>query len=499
MPPDAGAETSRSTGFASLDQRFLGSAAWTGGSRALLLLLGLVVTATLARLLAPADYGLMGMAMVFIGLVNQARDLGIGQAVIQRPTVTPEIQSQAFTLSVLVAFGLFSICWLGAPLVALVYGEPRVAPVVRLLALTFPLTAFQVLPLALLRRQLRLRGEAISRTVATLVDSIATIALAWNGYGVWALAIGAIANGLIFAAGLAWFMPWRPRLRLYGGDGRSLLRFGGGVTLSSFLWYIYSNADLFLIGRVLGSGALGLYTMTWTLAKMPWSQVWIALNPMVLPLFSRSRDERGGMARPLILLNHRLALLTFPTLVGLMVVAGDVVPLFLGPRWSGIVGPLRWLCLFGLVRTATLLLSPALLAAGRVARDVLFNGVCVAVLPIAFLVASRWGVAAVAAVWALIYPLLAAMVLLPPALRASGTTPGRYLSAFARPAAATAIMAAAVLGIDRVSGLTGWLSLLQSISTGILAYGITIRLLEGPGLLRHLRGLISGARAGAGV
>ena len=180
----------RAVETASVQQRFLGSVVWTGGSRVLLIVLGLGVTATLARLLSPADYGLMGMAMVFIGLVNQARDLGIGQAVVQRRSLPAEVQAQAFTLTILVSIGLFTLAWVAAPIVAYIFREPRLVLLVRVLAVTFPISALQVLPLALLRRNLRLRGEAISRTTATLVDSVLA-----NGAGT--LAVGEIETATL--------------------------------------------------------------------------------------------------------------------------------------------------------------------------------------------------------------------------------------------------------------------------------------------------------------
>ncbi len=479
-----------------LRRRFLGSAAWTGGSRGLMVVFGLGVTAVLARLLDPPDYGLLGMAMVIIGLVQQARDFGIGPALVQRETVTEETCARAFTLAAGLSVGLLAFCWLVAPAAARFYGEPRVTSIIRVMALGFPLTALQVVPLSLLRRELRLKGEAVARTLSQVVDSGLTITLAFNGYGVWALVVGFLANGAVFAAVLAVAHPWRPGLRLRGAESTSLMRFGGGVTLSSFFWYMYSNADFLVVGRLLGPAALGAYTMAWNLAKMPWDQIWIALSPMALPLFSRTRERAEGMRSALVRLSRGLSLITFPALGGLALVSGEVVPVFLGEKWTASIAPMRWLCLYGMARSVSVLLSPVLLAGGRLRREIGFNLACVAVLPAAFWLAADSGIAAVAACWAMLYPILVAAVILRPALAVARTGGGEFMRTLARPAVATLIMALAVLAVGELPGLEPGLRLLLKVATGVLAYAAALWLVEGRELLDHARQLWQDLRAG---
>jgi O-antigen/teichoic acid export membrane protein len=484
---------------ATLNQRFLGSAAWVGGSRAIMVLFGLGVTATLARLLAPADYGLIGMAQVILGLLQQTRDLGLGQALVRRREISADTCARAFTLALLQGALLAILTLLSAGLVASFFGEPRVAPLLRVLALGFPLAALQTVPLALLRRDLTLKGEAAARTAASVGDAALTIALAAAGAGAWALVAGQLAHSLILSGVLAWLHPWRPRLRLRGGETRELLRFGAGVTTSSLLWYVYSNADFVIIGRVLGPGPLGLYTLAWNVAKMPWDQVWISISPMVLPLLSRSRDLAEGMGAPLLRLTRGLSLITFPSLAGLAVVAGEAVPVLLGPRWEASTPALRWLCLYGIARAMSVLLHPVLVAAGRLRKEVAFGAVLALVLPPAFYLGTAWGIAGVAAVWALLYPLLAAVILLPGALRASGLPLRRYLAALAPASIAAAATALAVAATRLALGaFPAALALGLEIALGVLVYVAVLRLASGIALLTVARGLWRDMRAGMG-
>ncbi len=479
----------------SLRERFAGGAAWIGLSRLAMHLLGLAATFVLARLLEPRDYGLLAMAAVFTGLVEQIHDLGIGQALVQRRAVSRENEQAAFTLILSSSLALYLALYLLAPTLGALYGDARVVPVLRVVALTFPLGAFAVVPRALLRRELTLRGEAVTSVSTTVAESLAMIVLAALGYGVWALVAGRLVSQVVTAVGLFLARPWSLRPRLRGGEGRSLLRLGGGLTLSSLLWYAYSNADFFVVGRVLGSAALGSYSMAWKLAKMPWDRLWYSINPMILPLFARAREQEGGMARALSRLTRYMALLTAPGVAGLGAVADDVVLVFLGAKWESAIAPLRWLCAYGVARAVLVLLPPALVAAGRIRQEIVFNALCFVALPLAFVGGVRAGPWGVAAAWALVYPALALVWLLPRALAAAGMGLTAYLRPLVRPLAAAGIMVAVVMAIGQALPSPGPLRLAVRVGAGVLAYLGCVRVMEGA-VFGELRALLADARRG---
>lgn len=478
-----------------LRQRFLGSAVWTSSSRFVSNLLGLGVTAVLARLLRPDDYGLLAMATVFTGFIQMIQDFGAGQALVQKEEVTVQDQHIAFTLGLLTSAVLTLTVLLLAGLVGELYHDERVVPVLRVIALGFPLSAFAIVPRALLHRHLRMRGEAVTTVVTMLVESAVTLGLAWAGVGVWSLVAGRLAAALATAIGLSIVRPWSVGLRLRDPGGGRFLRFGGGVTVITFLWYAYSNADFFIIGRMLGSEALGIYSMAWKLAKMPWDRLWRAIQPLVLPLFARTRTQGGNLGRALTQITRYTALLTMPAVAGLGAVADDAVLTFLGPRWLAAAAPLEWLSVFSLARGVLVLLPPALRAMGRLRNEAIFEAACVLVLPAAFALGVGWGPQGVAVAWAVLYPLLGAALLVPMTLRYTGLSLKTYLDSVSRPLVATGVMVAVVVAAGAVWPHPGPLRLAVRAGLGAVVYLGLIRLLEGP-LTTEVRRLYRDIREG---
>jgi O-antigen/teichoic acid export membrane protein len=482
----------------SVRQRFLGGAAWTTVGRAFEAGAGFFVTLVLARLLEPGDYGLLAMAMAVIGLGQQARDFGVGSALIQMPEVSKSSQEIAFTWSLLTSSAICLLLLAVSGPLALFYRDPRVEAVVRVLALAFPLHALALVPRSLLMREMNMRRVTLVQSGATAMDWIVTVVLAWRGAGVWALVAGNLASSVSAAAGFALVHPWSARPRLHGEERRSILRFGGGITSSRLLWYAYNQSDFVVVGRFLGSGPLGTYTMAWNLAKMPWDKLWASINPLMLPLFSRVRDRRDDMGRVMLRVSRYVALWSFPLLVGLAATSEDVVRVLLGAKWLGAIGPLRWLCVLGVARCLSVVLSSVLLSSGQVGREVRSSVACSILLPLGFIAVVNRGVTAVSVVWAVVFPLVIAALVLPPVLAVTRVQLRAYLAVLARPAAASGLMCAAVLAAGWVWPTPGPARLLFRVGIGAVAYAVAVRSLEKE-IFSELRLLLRDIRDGARV
>lgn len=478
-----------------LQQRFLGAAWWMTISRFGTGLASIGITFVMARLLLPQDYGLLQMATVVTGLLSMAQSLGAGTALIQKQHVTRENEQAAFTVALAVSSALCVAIVLSAPLVAAMYADPRVTPILRVVALSFPLNAFTVVPAALLHRNLQLKGNAVTSVIAMIAESTVMLVLAWLGFGVWSLVAGQLVQVVATAAGLAWYCPWSVGLRLRGGEIRSIATFGGGVTVSAFLWYGYQNADFFIVGQQLGPAALGVYSMAWKLAKMPWERLWQAVTPVLLPLYSRAKDEPGELANVLKRLSRFTALVTVPAVAGLGAVGHDAVPLFLGDRWREASAPLAWLSAYMAIRSILALLPFILMAVGRLRQEVAFNTICAFVMPIAFVIGVQWGATGVAVAWALAWPAAATSWLIPKALDAAGLSVREWLGSMVRPITATALMLAAVTAAGMWLPLEGAWRLGVRVGLGVAVYLAAIRVLEGSVVQEFKTGL-AGIRQG---
>src|SRR5262245_59355133 len=276
------------------------------------------------------------------------------------------------------------------------------------------------------------------------------------------------------------------------------MKFGGGVTFSGLLWYVYTNADFLVVGRMLGTNALGFYNMAWNISKMPRDRLWALLSPLTLPLFSRSLKDREQMGEALCKVSTALAIVTIPADTGLAVVARDAVEVVLGPKWLDAVPVLRLLCVFGIVRALSVLWAPALFASGRTASVVRFNLACAVLLPVGFILGARRGLVGVAYVWAVMYPVMALVGLLPPTLRATHLTLARYARAIAHPFVASAVMVAGVLATHAVVPAQGLVRLVVTVAVGTAVYALVMRGLSGP-ITGRLRSLLREIRDGFGT
>jgi O-antigen/teichoic acid export membrane protein len=273
-----------------------------------------------------------------------------------------------------------------------------------------------------------------------------------------------------------------------------MIGFGGGITLSSYMWYGYSNFDLMIVGRSLGSSALGIYSMALNLAKMPMERIWVAITPLLLPLYSRAGSGPRELGRVLCRMTRYNALILFPLIAGLAAVADDAVSVVLGEKWLASVMPLRLLCVYILTRAVFALLPPALQGAGRLKPLLWFHGVCLVVMPLGFLVGLRWGPAGVAVSWALGYPAVALALLVPSTLRVAEISMRQYLGVLVRPITATLLMVICVLlaGLLPVPSVP---RLALRIAVGAFVYLTSVRLLEGS-IIEEIRILLGDTRKG---
>jgi PST family polysaccharide transporter len=289
--------------------------------------------------------------------------------------------------------------------------------------------------------------------IEAMALSTATLTLALLGAGVWALVVGGLVGG---AVGAALSFRWGPHRLAWPRDFRRIAEdviFGGKVLGSQLAWYLYNNADFAAVGRVLGAGPLGLYTLGWTLANVPVDRVSGLLTRVTPAYFAALSDDRPELRRYLLLLTEGLALFTFPACVGLALVADDLVYALLGTGWAPAVGPLRILALIAAGRSLFVLAAPILNFTGQVDRNLRFSVLLALLLPPSFAIAAHWGISAVAAVWGVVYPVIAIRSLFAPALRAVGLGWRTYLGALRTPALATLVMTVVVLAISRADGV----------------------------------------------
>jgi len=297
----------------------------------------------LARLLAPREFGLVGMVTAFTGVLNLFRDFGLSTATVQRGQVTEDQVSTLFWVNMLVGVVLALILAGMAPFIAVFYHEPRLVWVSIVLATSFVFNAAGVQHTALLERQMRFTALAAIDIVALVVSTATGIAMAALGFGYWALVAASLLPSLVSSACLwiaSGWIPGRPRSQ----EGvHSLLRFGGAFTLINLIVYVAYNLEKVLLGRFWGANALGLYGRAYQLVNLPTENVNSAFFGVAFSGLSRVRHEPGRF-RSYFLKGYSLVLgLTIPMTIGAALFAHDLIFVLLGPKWNDVAGIFRLL------------------------------------------------------------------------------------------------------------------------------------------------------------
>lgn len=323
--------------------------------------------AILARLLEPKDFGLLGMVTAFTGVLTLFRDFGLSSATIQRITVTEEQLSTLFWINVLVGGILAVVTAACAPLLAMFYHEPRLMQITATLAIGFLFNAFGVQHSAILQRQLRFTNLAFVSTASLAVSTGIAIAEAKAGYGYWALVAMNVTLPLTNTLGLWWAAAWVPGRPRGQAGVRSMMRFGGTITLNSLVVYIASNLEKVLLGRYWGVDAVGIYGRAYQLINIPTDNLNSAAGEVAFSALSRLQDDPQRL-RNYFLKGYTLVLaLTLPITMACGVFADEIVLVLLGPKWKeaalifrllapttlvfAVANPLGWLlCSIGEVR-----------------------------------------------------------------------------------------------------------------------------------------------------
>jgi PST family polysaccharide transporter len=287
-----------------------------------------------ARLLDPKDFGLVGMVTAFTGVLYLFRDFGLSSAAVQRATVTDEQMSTLFWINMLVGalLGLLAVAM--APVIAAFYHEPRLVWVTVVLAAGFLFNAAGVQHSALLQRQMRFTALAVIGVISLIVGTAIAVGGAKAGYGYWALVAMTVAAPLTTTIGFwlatAW-IPGKPRRR---SGIRSLMRFGGTVTLNGLVAYVAYNLEKVLLGRFWGVDAIGIYGRAYQLVNIPTDNLNAAVGEVAFSALSRVQDDPSRLKRYFLKGYSIVLSLTIPITIVCTLFADDVILVFLGPKWK---------------------------------------------------------------------------------------------------------------------------------------------------------------------
>lgn len=290
----------------------------------------------IARLLVPADFGLVAMTAPVLAFVGLFADFGLTQATVQKPDITQAQLSFIFWINALLSLALSVLTIAVAPLIAKFYGDPRITPVVMALGTMFFLGGLYAQHLALLNRRLAFLKLAIIDMAGFVAGGVCGILAALDGLGYWAIVINQAVTSLV-ALSLAWTVTrWVPGRLHRVADAGALLRFGGNITGFNMVNYFARNLDNVLIGKFAGEVSLGIYDRAYKLLLLPLSQITAPFAKVATPLLARTRDEPELYAKAYIRMLETILLLTYPSVAFAMVTSRQLIGTVLGAQWMAV-------------------------------------------------------------------------------------------------------------------------------------------------------------------
>lgn len=465
---------------AEVGQRVRGGAVWSllqvGGRN----LLSLGVTAVLARLLSPDDYGLIGMVSTLTALLLVFSDMGLSWATVQRKTISNEQVSNLFWLNTGVGGLFWAFCLVLAPHVADFYARPELQGVTVIMGVSFLLSGLAVQPFALLTRRMAFKRMAGIELTAQAVGALAGVIAAYWGFGYWALVIQGLINQLlrlILALPSSGLSVHRPRM---GVGTRNLVGFGGLLALNGLLIYLARNLDNVLIGKYWGPEELGYYGRAYFLMLLPSTLATGAVAGLLIPALSALQGDPVRLGSAYRRALRLVAFVGCPMSVGLALTASEAVQLVYGEYWTPVVPMLIWLSVAGITQPIYNTTGWLFTATGNARAYFVLTVVNGLVLSGAFLWAAPRGALAVSATYGIV---MGVALLLPSLLiahRAAGLALRTSLKDLWPVLVAVGIMTASILLVGQLSmwlNIPWYWAFGTKVLVGVVTYMFAARLL----------------------
>lgn len=380
-----------------LTKRTLSSGGWQFSQIAFRTIMQLLVLAVLARLLSPSDFGLVAIANVVIGFVGGFTQFGLGQAIVQRKDLSSRHIRVGFTVAILLAavlsFTLFAI----APLLAEFFRNLSVTSILRALSLSFLFTNFGAVAEFLLIRDLAFNRIFLATVLAyALGYAFVGIGLAATGYGAWSLVGAALSTELVKSVSLNWLRPYPKKPLLAEKELRELMHFGGGITLANLANYFANTGDYFVVGRWLGSSALGIYQQAFHVMLLPAKYLGDVLDQVLFASASRIRDQAQSLASGYCRAMSIINLILLPISMFMMILSPEIVRVMFGTQWDAAVLPLQIMLIGVSFRTLSRITGAFVSARGAVYENALRASFYALLVIVGSIVGVRWGVVGVA-------------------------------------------------------------------------------------------------------
>ena len=355
----------RSNYLSSIKFKAIQGSVWVGISTISNQALNFLTTLLLAKLLLPADFGLIAIANLTVNTLSLFRNFGLSDAVIYHQGERNRLASTAFLL--ITTFGViqYLVAYITAPFIALFFGNDEVINLIRFMALSLPISSVGLVPFTLLDKELDFRLGTVPKIVPTFVYTVTVIILVLAGVGVWSIAIGSVIQAIVFVI-ISWVVSdWRLTFNFDRKIGYEMLLYGKDLVGTSILAFCFVNIDNIFIGRILNTENLGFYTFAFSLINVPTMQIPALINTVLFPAYVKIGNNLESMQKAYLRITKIISSTTIPISLGLAAIAQPFVITIYGEKWKQSIILIQILSVYALARSISAIFGIIVRAIGK--------------------------------------------------------------------------------------------------------------------------------------
>jgi len=375
-----------------LSQRVVKGGIWVFALRIVQQGLSLIRLIVLGRMLAPHDFGLMGIALLTMATLDTFSQTGFHVALIQKKK-SEEYLDSAWTITILRGIILFFLLYFLAPYVAVFFKSPKALPVIRVLGFSFLIQAFTNIGVICFQKELEFNKQFIYQLTGTIADFTVAISAALLLRNVWALVFGLTAGNMARLVVSYFIHPYRPRISFEFDKVKELFGFGKWILGSRILIFLLTQGDDAFVGKFLGPAMLGFYQMAYRISNMPATEVTHVISQVTFPAYSKLQDDIPKLREAYLKVLQSTAFVSIPVAGMIFALAPDFTGIFLGEKWMPMVPAMQALCIFGVTRSINATFGPIFQGIGK--PDILTKTSAVQLVIMALLIyplTVRWGI-----------------------------------------------------------------------------------------------------------
>ena len=365
-----------------INQSVINSSFWVFFGRVLTRLLGFVRIIVIARLISPDEFGIFGIVSLTMSALDTISRVGMDQALIQKDGDIHPFLNTAWTVRVLRGLVLFGLVALLSPVVARFFSEPEVVSLLMLFGFSLVFKGLTNIGVISYRKELDFRKEFLLQFISVLFGVLVSLILAFIFQDALALVGGVVGEALALMVVSYLIHPFRPRFRWHRESFQELFHFGKWITGSSVLVFALTEGDDLVVGKLIGTTALGIYQMAYRVSNLPATELMRVVNQVMFPAFSKIKNSLDKLQNTFLKSFSLTAALTMFISGLIIALAKEFTLVFLGSKWLDIVVPMQVLAVWGAVRALGGSTSPVFLAIGKPKLITYFQALMLAVMAV---------------------------------------------------------------------------------------------------------------------